>query len=427
MQPGAGFLDKNTMQNHTKTITKIIIWSGSVLLVLVVGIIWFPKEDPGLNFWGALYYSIRLFILEHDLGHFPASPPLVFIYFFAPMVAISALGTAITYFFRVSPELGLRWKKDHIIICGVGRTGKLLAETFREEKIPVIGVDIACPEDFDEWRGTNRVTVLCGDFLSRRVLRKAGIQRARAVMFASGDDLLNLEGVVSAYDLIRDAEGPLRLLWAHIASEKLADTARMALRTNGKVGIRFFDTYRIAATGMVNLYFNRETRQGVTEITIIGFGKFGRDLMEVLILDEEEDIFWNIRVVDRENREKEVKNLAYQYGISGRVSFLQSRIQDLTLTDEVDKAFFLCTDDDIGNLAAAMMLAEKMNTTHIYVRMAKWPMSAIEHHLREHGGIKFININDLVVKGIRELPGIFRPARPEDIKRAQDAPPGNGL
>ncbi len=405
------------MQQKYTTPFHIVLWASCILIVLVLGIRYFPLEDPSLDFWGAFYYSIRLFILEHDLAHFPTTPQLVFLYFFAPLVAISALGTALTYFFRISPALRSRMLRDHVIICGIGRTGKLLAATLKGKGVQVVGVDNGAPEGFEEWCSEYKIPIIYGSFQSQKVLERAGARRARTLIFASGDDLANLEGVVGAYDALRRQTGPPRLLWAHIANERLANTARLALQTEGSYSIRFFDTYRISASRMIARYFNHGIREGVKEITILGFGKFGRDLMEVLVRDAGPSETWSIRVVDVRDVENEVRFLAAELGIADSVTFTRAAVQDLDLVDSTERAFFICTDDDIGNLAAALMLAGKSICTYIYVRMATWPMPAIADHLGQNHGLTFININDLVVQGVDDLPGIFAPASAEDLKR----------
>lgn len=307
--------------------------------------------------------------------------------------------------------------RDHVVICGVGRAGKLLAKTLLDAGVPVVGIDLGPPEAFEEWLGQNRLPLIYGNFHSRPLLEQAGAVRARSVVFASGDDLANLEGAINAYEMLHACDGPVRLIWTHIANERLADVAREAVKTEGRVGIRFFDTYRIAAVKMIATYFNRETRRGVNEVNILGFGKFGRDLFDILLGDLSEEDTFAIKVVDIHERGAEVFTLAEEAGVIGRVGFERAAIQELDLEDEVDKAFFLCTDDDLGNLTAAMMLARKEKATHIYVRMARWPLAAMAEHLGEEQGVVFVNINELMTQGLEELPGIFGPAKEEDLKR----------
>lgn len=389
--------------------TKIGLWGGSFALVLASGIYFFPREYPDLGFWESLYATLRLFVFERDLDPFPRAAPLILIYFLAPLIALSAVGTAVSYLFRLSPAIRTRWMSDHVVVCGVGRTGKLLAETLRNSGVTAVGVDLGPPEQFDEWRTANRVPMVFGSFQSQPVLERAGARTARSVVFASGDDLANLEGAVGAYGWLRQETGSNRTIWAHIANERLVETARSAIRTSGTTDIRFFDTYYIAASRTIDGYFNRDIRAGVNEVTILGFGKFGRDLFEVLVKSIDGDDDFSIKVIDKRDRGPEVYKLAQELGVTGSVDFSRLDIHSLDLVHDDRKAFFLCTDDDLGNLTGAMMLAGRGDATHIYVRMTHWPIAAVADHLGEDRGVVFININDLVRDGIRDLPGIFEP------------------
>jgi hypothetical protein len=51
--------------------------------------------------------------------------------------------------------------------------------------------------------------------------------------------------------------------------------------------------------------------------------------------------------------------------------------------------------------------------------MDHWPLSGIAENLGEDRGIFFININDLVIQGIEDLPGIFERAQASDLQRAK--------
>jgi hypothetical protein len=66
----------------------------------------------------------------------------------------------------------------------------------------------------------------------------------------------------------------------------------------------------------------------------------------------------------------------------------------------------------------ALMITDKRKHCPVFVRMAKWPLPAIEDQLNGNYGITFININELVKKGLEELPGIFNQAEASDMKRS---------
>lgn len=395
------------------------LWFVSGTAVLVIGLYFMPREYPGMGFWESLYYTMRLFVFEYDLPSFPRSRPLVFIHFAAPAITLSVVGTAVTYLLRFTPGVRARLLRDHVVICGMSKSGRLVASTLKKRGVRVAGVDHGGSQKLEEWGARHGVPILHGDFRSAQLLQRAGGRRARAVIYASGDDLANLEGAMGAYDLLRSDAGPVRLIWTHIASEQLADKARMAIRTRGRVGIRFFDTYQLAASRMVARCFNRQSRKGIKEVTILGFGKFGHDLLQALARDLSSEERFPIKVIDREDRGGFIRSRAEELGVGDRVSFTRASIQELELVEEPDKAFFLCTDDDLGNLSAAMTLAAKLGANHIYVRMGAWPLSAVADHLGEERGVTFVNINDLMIQGIEELPGIFAPASPGDLKRVE--------
>lgn len=375
-----------------------------------------PREYPRLGFGESLYATLRLFVFEHDLPHFPSSWPLIAIHFIAPAISISAVWTVVQRLFNLTPAIRSRWLSDHVVVCGVGRTGRLIVTTLQKAKVSVVGVDLGPPSAHVDFVSRQRFPLVFGNFRSRSILERAGAQRARSIVFASGDDLANLEGAIAAYGWLRSSRSRPRLIWAHISDEKLAATARLAVRTEGSIAIRFFDTYHIAASRVIARYFNSRVRKGISTVTIVGFGNFGHDIFEVLARELLEDDSFSIHIIDKRDRRTAVMTLATEIGIESRVSFTHADIHDVDLVEAPDRAFFLCTDDDLGNLAGALLLAGKIDATHIYVRMANWPLPAIAEHLGDERGVTFINIHELMMEGIAEMPGIFAAARSRDLQ-----------
>jgi voltage-gated potassium channel Kch len=99
-----------------------------------------------------------------------------------------------------------------------------------------VGIDLGPPDDFDEWCAQNKVPMIFGTFNLRAPLEKAGASKARSIIFASGDDLANPEGALTAYEWLQTDEGAIRLIWAQIVNDQLAEAARAAIRTSGKIG-----------------------------------------------------------------------------------------------------------------------------------------------------------------------------------------------
>ncbi|GAB4535262.1 MAG: potassium channel protein [Thermodesulfovibrionia bacterium] len=88
--------------------------------------------------------------------------------------------------------------KNHYIICGYGRMGKIVFKEMREGKVPVVIIekspDIVSSMDRD-------ILVIQGDATQDGVLKEAGIERAKGLISVLSSDSDNLYVVLSARGL----------------------------------------------------------------------------------------------------------------------------------------------------------------------------------------------------------------------------------
>ena len=135
-------------------------------------------------------------------------------------IQLSELG----YFIRLE-ELRLRRlirrMKNHVIICGYGRTGKEIADQLRSENIPtlIIEIDPERKRDADE-KGLN---VLMEDATMDETLLIAGIKKCRSLVATLPSDAANLYVVLSAKAL----NNKCRLI-ARSATEESAKKLKLA-------------------------------------------------------------------------------------------------------------------------------------------------------------------------------------------------------
>lgn len=95
-----------------------------------------------------------------------------------------------------------RWDKtmtslsDHVVVCGYGRMGKVVCQEFSRLEIPFIVIDAAAEAlaEFDLEHGVP----LHGNAAEDDVLKKAGIERARALVTVVASDAENLFITMSA-------------------------------------------------------------------------------------------------------------------------------------------------------------------------------------------------------------------------------------
>ncbi|MCM8775076.1 MAG: cation:proton antiporter [Candidatus Omnitrophica bacterium] len=97
---------------------------------------------------------------------------------------------------RQHPEKTTPGPSGHIILCGFGPSGRDLAMTFREEKLPFVVIELN-PTSIKEARAFG-MDVIYGDAANEEVMKQAGIQFAQAVVVSFGDPIgmMQIIGIV---------------------------------------------------------------------------------------------------------------------------------------------------------------------------------------------------------------------------------------
>jgi len=111
---------------------------------------------------------------------------------------------------------------DHIILCGGGRTGRYIADEFFRTGTPFVLIE----KDADVLENTLQIgdiPYLHADATQDETLRTAGIERARGLVAALGEDKDNLFVVLSA----RALNAKLRII-ARVSDEENAGKLRIA-------------------------------------------------------------------------------------------------------------------------------------------------------------------------------------------------------
>lgn len=97
---------------------------------------------------------------------------------------------------RSRMERELAEVRDHVIVCGFGRMGRFVAREFEAQKRPVVVID-RDPRFLSEDPVPGRLFVT-GDATSDEVLKRAGAERAKALITVASSDADNLYIVLSA-------------------------------------------------------------------------------------------------------------------------------------------------------------------------------------------------------------------------------------
>lgn len=135
--------------------------------------------------------------------------------------------------------------KDHIIIVGMGRVGKLAAQEIsnRNQEYVIIDNDISENENYKELA---KAIVIEGDATEDEVLMKAGIDRAKGMIVATANSATTVFVVLSAKVL-----NPKLFIVARADEE----TSRIKLMRTG--ADRIVNPYAIGGQRLANLMINR--------------------------------------------------------------------------------------------------------------------------------------------------------------------------
>jgi voltage-gated potassium channel len=119
-----------------------------------------------------------------------------FFYAAAELIRVVISGEVRTALGRQRMASRLAELRNHLIVCGFGRMGRLTCARFSAHRIAFVVIDTQADllADFDLLHGI----ALHGDATSDEVLREAGVERARALVAVTGSDADNLYITMSA-------------------------------------------------------------------------------------------------------------------------------------------------------------------------------------------------------------------------------------
>ena len=174
-----------------------------IFLVIFIGTIGFHVIE-GWSFLDCLYMTIiTIFTVGFKEVKVLSPQGQIFTIF----VILGGVGTAIFAFTKIAEiafeggihkfwrrkrmEKKLKNLKDHYIICGHGRMGKIVRERLEEEKLPFVVIDNK-EEKLEDLKQTNSCLFIEGDATHEDILTKAGIKKAKGLAALLSTDADNL-------------------------------------------------------------------------------------------------------------------------------------------------------------------------------------------------------------------------------------------
>lgn len=204
---------------------------------------WAPPDQRGSrDIVSLVYQSVQLFVFQFSDGIYPLPPALQVARALAPAMAATTTIQALWPFLRERVE-GFRVQhrfRGHVVICGVGRKGLLLARGFRERGHQVVVIEQDPDNNLLETCRALGVITLTGNATDRAQLGQAGVGRARWLFAVTGEDAVNVEAALRARELARDGAGGALTIYAHIFDPHfcaLLDLEQGAGSRDGRVAV----------------------------------------------------------------------------------------------------------------------------------------------------------------------------------------------
>ncbi|HJX67991.1 MAG TPA: NAD-binding protein [Candidatus Limnocylindrales bacterium] len=267
-----------------------IVIAGLFFAALGLGWIGFDLNSRALgqpaSFLDSLYRSLQLFILHSGAVPPPVPWQLEIARLLAPAVAAGATLSAIVDLLGEQLSgLRVRFYSNHVVVCGLGRLGSLLARTLRDAGYDVVGIESDAQSGAISRCREDGIVVLVGDGTYPEMLRKARAHRARYLFAVAGDDGRNSDIAIGATELADGRSGSPLTCFVHVIDDKLSDVLRQVglSRRGGGLRIEYFNVAELGAPTLLADYpaFDDQgnTPLGPPHLVVVGLGEMGTRLV----------------------------------------------------------------------------------------------------------------------------------------------------
>ncbi|MBI2392898.1 MAG: NAD-binding protein [Deltaproteobacteria bacterium] len=153
-------------------------------------------------------YGIYTQLFFEPTEVFPVTPVARTVFWITPLVGVILIAQGVVkvgaslFDLAARRELWVRivseQMRDHVVVCGLGHVGYRVVEELHRLKQPVVALERREDESFLHEVRELGVPVHLGDARRDEVLAATGIARARAVVCATNDDMVNVEVALDA-------------------------------------------------------------------------------------------------------------------------------------------------------------------------------------------------------------------------------------
>jgi hypothetical protein len=357
------------------------IFATLALITFVLGVAGFTDHfnaiGEGRPAADRVYLSLQLFTLESGSIEEPIGWELNIARLMAPALFATGAAGVISAVISALRDRGsmASARRDHVVVCGLGRMGFGLVTRLLERGDRVVAIDLDAQLADTHRHGARRLTVLHGDATSPSVLERARLGTAKELYAVTGNDGVNAAIAVQAQGIER-SDSKLES-YVHIVDDELNRLLIPVLETEGQpdgsmVRSHLVNVYALASRLIVKESPHINIEDGAV-VLIIGVGGLGQSLVvELANRLGSRDRPLVALLVDRRAKEKaaalearhpKLRSLwslrVHEADITGQAFEDGDYLDKLQLTERVDQVFVLMQDDQLA-LVTALTVARTL-------------------------------------------------------------------
>jgi len=364
---------------------KWAVIAGMWILAMLLGFVGFRKHFAATgeirSTWDVFYLTLQLFTVESGSITGKISWELEAARLLAPATTLYTAVQALAMVFQEQIQrLRMRFFRDHIVICGLGRRGLELARSCKSTGDRVVVIEHDGGNDAIEQCREHGAIVLVGDASDAETLVEAGVHKAAYLVAMCGDDGINAEIAMNARHLVQGRKGrPLRCI-VQIVDAQLLNLLRAretAIGDHDSFRLEFFNVFERGARAILNDYPPiAGNSEEPPHILVVGLGRMGESLVAHAArswrhIHRDSGLHIKMTIVDRDAVNKkdylqlhfpllekvcDLKAVAMDVRSPGfhRAEFLYDSAGRLDVT-----SIYLCLDSDSLAMAASLLLHEK--------------------------------------------------------------------
>ncbi len=185
----------------------LIVFGGGLLLHLFYT---YPESGQHPEFGRALYAAFSMIFFEIQLPY-PQQTALQALYFLIPILGLAVAADGVLRFSGAllsKQARGQKWiiamastYKNHIIVCGIGKVGYRVILELQKFGREVVAIEINPEGRFVEKVNRLGVPLIIANARRSENIRKAGVERAQAIIPCTDNELTNLDIALDAREI----------------------------------------------------------------------------------------------------------------------------------------------------------------------------------------------------------------------------------